>query len=282
LEALIRQLDGLVRQLPVVMVFEDAHWIDPTSRELLDLTVERVRSLPVLLIVTFRPDFQPPWTGQPQVTMLALNRLPRHDGSVLVAQIAGGKALPDEVIGQIIDRTDGEPLFIEELTRSVLESGLLREETDRYVLDGALPPFAIPTTLQDCHRRIAEDRAHCRSRFRTVEEDLLRPVISVEADCRRKGNIADRKIDHRHSGRLWRGGHARPAARAGARLARLHTVSRRGLRRVRVPFDNRLTYTYGSAAAHVAVDPGTGDRERAMSNCSTVSSSRMLAASSTR
>jgi predicted ATPase len=131
------------------MVFEDAHWIDPTSRELLDLTVERVRSLPVLLIVTFRPDFQPPWTGQPQVTMLALNRLPRHDGSVLVAQIAGGKALPAEVIGQIIDRTDGEPLFIEELTRSVLESGLLREETDRYVLDGALPPFAIPTTLHD-------------------------------------------------------------------------------------------------------------------------------------
>jgi len=149
LEALIRQLEGLVRQLPVVMVFEDAHWIDPTSRELLDLTVERVLSLPVLLIVTFRPDFQPPWTGQPQVTMLALNRLPRHDGNVLVAQIAGGKALPDEVIDQIIDRTDGEPLFIEELTRSVLESGLLREETHRYVLDGALPPFAIPTTLHD-------------------------------------------------------------------------------------------------------------------------------------
>jgi class 3 adenylate cyclase len=149
LEALIRQLEGLVRQLPVVMVFEDAHWIDPTSRELLDLTVERVRSLPVLLIVTFRPDFQPPWAGQPQVTMLALNRLPREDGSVLVAQIAGGKALPDEVIDQIIDRTDGEPLFIEELTRSVLESGLLHEETDRYVLDGALPPLAIPTTLHD-------------------------------------------------------------------------------------------------------------------------------------
>jgi class 3 adenylate cyclase/predicted ATPase len=149
LEALIGQLEGLARQQPVVMVFEDAHWIDPTSRELLDLTVARIPSLPVLLIVTFRPDFQPPWTGMPQVTMLALNRLPRHDGSVLVAQVAGGKALPNEVIDQIIDRTDGEPLFIEELTRSVLESGLLREETDRYVLDGALPPFAIPTTLHD-------------------------------------------------------------------------------------------------------------------------------------
>ena len=149
LQALVRQLESLARRQPVVMIFEDAHWIDPTSRELLDLTVERVRSLPVLLIVTFRPDFQPPWAGQSQVTMLALNRLLRHDRSVLVTQIAGGKALPDEVIDQIIDRTDGVPLYIEELTRSVLESGLLREEADRYVLDRALPPFAIPTSLHD-------------------------------------------------------------------------------------------------------------------------------------
>ena len=149
LEALIRQLEGLARQQPVVMIFEDAHWIDPTSRELLDLTVERVRSLPVLLIVTFRPEFQPPWTGQPRVSMLTLNRLDRHDRTALIQQIAGGKALPDEVVAQIVDRADGVPLFIEELTKSVLESGLLREEADRYVLDRALPPFAIPTTLHD-------------------------------------------------------------------------------------------------------------------------------------
>jgi class 3 adenylate cyclase/predicted ATPase len=149
LEALIRQLEGLACQQPVFMVFEDAHWIDPTSRELLDLTVERVRSLPVLLIVTFRPEFQPPWTGQPQVTMLALNRLDRHDRTALVEQIAGGKELPDDVVAQIVERTDGVPLFVEELSKSVLESGLLREERDRYVLDGALPPFAIPTTLHD-------------------------------------------------------------------------------------------------------------------------------------
>src|SRR6516164_7362165 len=125
LEALIRQLEGLERQQPVLVVFEDAHWIDPTSRELLDLVVERVRSLPVLLIVTFRPEFQPPWTGQPQVAMLTLNRLDRHDRAALVGQIAGGKALPDEVIDQIADRTYGVPLFVEELTKSVLESGLL-------------------------------------------------------------------------------------------------------------------------------------------------------------
>jgi class 3 adenylate cyclase/predicted ATPase len=149
LEALIRQLEGLAHQQPVVMVFEDAHWIDPTSRELLDLTVERVGSLPVLLIVTFRPEFLPPWTGQPQVSMLALNRLDRRDRTVLVEQIASGKTLPDDVVSQIADRTDGVPLFVEELTKSVLESGLLREEKDRYVLDGALPAFAIPTSLND-------------------------------------------------------------------------------------------------------------------------------------
>jgi predicted ATPase len=149
LGALLRQLEGLSRQQPVVAVFEDAHWIDPTSRELLDLTVERVRGLPVLLVVTFRPEFQPPWTGQPQVTVLALNRLDRGNQTALIGQIAGGKVLPDEVVHQIIDRTDGVPLFIEELTKSVLEGGLLREEADRYVLDRAVSPFAIPTSLHD-------------------------------------------------------------------------------------------------------------------------------------
>ncbi len=149
LEALIRQLEGLARQQPVVMVFEDAHWIDPTSRELLDLTVERVSSLPVLLIVTFRLEFQMPWTGQPQVSMVALNRLDRRNRTALATQIAAAKALPDVVIDQIVERTDGVPLFVDELTKSVLESGLLREERNRYVLDRALPPFAIPTSLHD-------------------------------------------------------------------------------------------------------------------------------------
>jgi class 3 adenylate cyclase len=123
LEALIRQLEGLARRQPVLMVFEDAHWIDPTSRDLLDLAVERVRGLPVLLIVTFRPEFKPPWIGQPQVTMLVLNRLDRRDRTILVEQIVGGKELPEDVVSQIAERTDGVPLFVEELTKSVLESG---------------------------------------------------------------------------------------------------------------------------------------------------------------
>ena len=147
LKALIRQLEGLARLLPILVIFEDAHWSDPTSRELLDLIVQRVRNRPVLLIITFRPEFQPPWTGQPQVTMLALNRLDQRDRTSLVQQIAGGKPLPNEVVTQITDHTDGVPLFIEELTKSVLEGPLLRENTERYVLDRPLPPLAIPTSL---------------------------------------------------------------------------------------------------------------------------------------
>jgi class 3 adenylate cyclase len=149
LEALTGQLAGLARRQPVVTVFEDAHWVDPTSRELLDLMIERIRTLPVLLIVTFRPEFRPPWTGQEQVSTLALNRLDQRDRTALIERIAGGKALPEEVVAQIVDRTDGVPLFVEELTKSVLESDVLRKEADRYVLDRALPPFAIPTTLHD-------------------------------------------------------------------------------------------------------------------------------------
>jgi len=135
LEALIRLLEGLARRQPVLVVFEDAHWIDPTSRELLDLVIERIHDLPVLSIVTFRPEFQPGWTGQPQVTTLTLNRLDRRDRSVLIMQIAGAAALPYEVVDQLADRSDGVPLFIEELTKSVVESG------------AALA--AVPTSLHD-------------------------------------------------------------------------------------------------------------------------------------
>src|SRR5262249_2163674 len=147
LEALLRRLDGSARRQPLLLIFEDVHWIDPTSRELLDLIVERVSNLPVLLIITFRSEFQPPWIGQPYVTLLALNRLDRRDRTALLVQTAGGKTLPEDVIAQIVERTDGVPLFVEELTKSVLESGLLREEEDQYVLDGTLPSLVIPTSL---------------------------------------------------------------------------------------------------------------------------------------
>ena len=148
LTALLDQLDGLAAKGPVLIVFEDAHWIDPTSQDLLDRTVARVADLPVLLVVTVRPEVQPTWVGQPHVTMLSLSRLGRRDSAGIIAGVTRDKALPDAVVEQILGHTDGVPLFVEELTNTLLESGLLRETPDRYVLDGPLPPVAIPTTLQ--------------------------------------------------------------------------------------------------------------------------------------
>jgi class 3 adenylate cyclase/tetratricopeptide (TPR) repeat protein len=122
-EALLRQVGALARQRPVLMVFDDLHWIDPSSRELLDRLIERVVDWPVLLLALFRPEFQPPWAGQPQVTMLNLARLDRQDTAAMVTNVAGNAALPPELVAEIADRTDGVPLFIEELTKAVLEAG---------------------------------------------------------------------------------------------------------------------------------------------------------------
>lgn len=147
LAALLAQLDGLSARQPVVAVFEDVHWIDPTSLELLAVTVERMQELPFLLLITARPEFSPPWPSHTHVTTLPLTRLGRRDGAALVERVTGGKALPDEVMKQILARTDGVPLFVEELTKTVLESGLLQERQGQYVLDRPLPSVAIPTTL---------------------------------------------------------------------------------------------------------------------------------------
>jgi DNA-binding winged helix-turn-helix (wHTH) protein/tetratricopeptide (TPR) repeat protein len=123
LAALLHQLDALARQTPVLMVVEDLHWIDPSSRELLDLIIERAANLPVLLILTFRPEFQAPWNGLPQVTALILSRLDRRDGAAMVKRIAGNDELPDALAAEIVERADGVPLFVEELTRAVIEAG---------------------------------------------------------------------------------------------------------------------------------------------------------------
>jgi class 3 adenylate cyclase/tetratricopeptide (TPR) repeat protein len=147
LGAILAQLDGLSARQPVFMIFEDVHWIDPTSLELLAATVEHVPQLRVLLLMTARPDFTPPWPSYSHVTTIPLTRLGRRDGAALVERVTGGKTLPKEVMDQIVAHTDGVPLFIEELTKMVLESGLLRERDGQYVLERPLPPLAIPTTL---------------------------------------------------------------------------------------------------------------------------------------
>jgi len=148
LAALLGQLEGLAANGAVLMIFEDAHWIDPTSLELLESTVDRLEQWPVLLVITFRPEFEPPWVGLAHVTMHPLNKLSRRESALLIERLTGGKPLPREITEQIIEHTDGVPLFIEELTKTVLEGALLEEQADRYVLTGPLPPMAIPTSLQ--------------------------------------------------------------------------------------------------------------------------------------
>jgi class 3 adenylate cyclase/predicted ATPase len=149
LAALLDQFAGLARRQPILLSFEDAQWADATSLELLDLTVERVRQLPVLAVFTFRPEFEPPWVGLPNVRTLALSRLDRSNVESMVGRVTGGRPLPAEVMKQIVAKTDGNPLFVEELTKTVLEAGILVENHEGYRLAGPLPPLAIPATLQD-------------------------------------------------------------------------------------------------------------------------------------
>jgi len=147
LRALVAQAEGLAARQPLLMVMEDVHWIDPTSHESLDLIFDRSPSLRALLIVTFRPEFTPPWTGRPNVTLLSLSRLPSRQRAEMILHLTRGKSLPKEIIDQIVDRTDGVPLFIEELTKTVVESGILTESGGHYAVTGPVPPLAIPTSL---------------------------------------------------------------------------------------------------------------------------------------
>jgi class 3 adenylate cyclase len=149
LHALLMILLRIAAQQPLLFVMEDLHWVDPSTLEFLSLLVDQGPTARILALLTFRPDFHPPWTGRSHVTQLTLPRLPRRQAAELTGRVAHGKALPAEVVEQVVAKTDGVPLFVEELTKMVLESGLLQEREERYALTGALPPLAIPTTLHD-------------------------------------------------------------------------------------------------------------------------------------
>jgi len=148
-EALVAWLLAEAAQQPVLAIWEDLHWADPSTLELLGLILDQVPTARLLLVLTCRPEFRPPWAPRSYVTPLTLTRLLRPQVEELVLRMTGGKPLPAEVLRQIVEKTDGVPLFVEELVKTVLESGLVREEAERYVLTGPLPPLAIPTTLQD-------------------------------------------------------------------------------------------------------------------------------------
>ena len=146
LEALVSQIEALTRQKPVLMIFEDAHWTDPTSLELLSRAMDRITALRVLLIVTFRLEFEAPWTGRPHVTALTLNRLARRDIDAMIDHVVGNKLIPASIRQDIVERTDGIPLFVEEMTKAVLEA---ESEGDAWRTAAAVPSpaLAVPASL---------------------------------------------------------------------------------------------------------------------------------------
>jgi class 3 adenylate cyclase/predicted ATPase len=149
MEAFLATLLETAEDEPVLLVFEDLHWVDPSTLEFLGLLLDQVPTARILALFTCRPAFQPPWTIRAHMTHLTLSRLPREQAEELVTRKAGGKRLPAELLDRIATETDGVPLFVEELTQSVLESGLLREVNGAFELTGPLTELAIPTTLQD-------------------------------------------------------------------------------------------------------------------------------------
>ncbi len=148
-QALVAIIESMASQHPVLMVVEDIHWIDPSTQEFISLLMEQLPTRRFLLVVTCRPEFESPWSGYAHATSLTLNRLSRKASAAMIRRVTGGKALPDDVLDQIVAKTDGVPLFVEELTKTVLESDLLEDTGDHYVLSGPLPPLAIPASLQD-------------------------------------------------------------------------------------------------------------------------------------
>jgi class 3 adenylate cyclase/tetratricopeptide (TPR) repeat protein len=149
LEALTNQLLWQSTRQPVLMIFEDAHWMDPSSLEALEQMIDQVQGARVLMVITHRPEFTPPWHGHTHITSLALNRLGRQQCAAIVGYVTGGKRLPNEVLDLILAKADGVPLFAEELTKTVLESGQLQIAGDGYEMAGPLSSVAVPSTLQD-------------------------------------------------------------------------------------------------------------------------------------
>ena len=149
LRTLADTTEAIARRQATVELFEDIHWADPTTLEVIDLLIHRVRNLPLLVVVTHRPEFSSRWSHYGHVATLTLTKLTRPQGSVMVSRLAGGKALPADLLEQILDKTDGVPLFVEELTKSILESGNLRDAGDRWEYAGRAGTLAIPLTLRD-------------------------------------------------------------------------------------------------------------------------------------
>jgi class 3 adenylate cyclase/predicted ATPase len=207
LEALLVLLLELTAQQPVLLIVEDLHWIDPSTLEWLSLLLDQVPTTRLGLLMTARPDFQVPWSARAYLTQLTLGRFARPQVRQMVEGVTGGKRLPVEVVQQIVTKADGVPLFVEELTKTILEAGWLQEQEDHYALTELLPPLAIPATLQDALMarldRLGEGKAVAQLGAvlgRTFTHELLRAVASLDelAVWRGLGQLVKAEVLYQH------------------------------------------------------------------------------------
>src|SRR5262249_35793522 len=193
-EALVAWLLAETARQPVLVVWEDLHWADPSTLELLELLLDHVPTARLLLVLTVRPEFRPSWAPRSYVTQLTLTRLTRPQSEEMILRVTGGRPLPAQVLAQIVAKTDGIPLFVEELVKNVLESSLMQEDAGRYVLAGPLSPLAIPVTLQDALMARLDRLAVVKGVAqlgavvgREVAYELLRAVAPVDEGTLQQG-----------------------------------------------------------------------------------------------
>jgi predicted ATPase len=186
LEVLLEQMAGLASR-PVLIILEDAHWIDPTSAELFQLIIDRIQRMPVLVLIAHRPGFSQPWSGFPHLTALSLAHLSHRQSAILVDKVLRGRKLPPEVLDHIVTRTDGVPLYAEELTKTLLDSGALELDGDSFRLNRRLPLLSIPESLHDSLTarldRLSDVKgvAHLAAALgRVFSHDLLAAVSSLD------------------------------------------------------------------------------------------------------
>jgi predicted ATPase len=214
LDAIVVWLLELAENGPVLPVCEDLHWADPSTLELLGLYIEQSPRVSMLNVLTYPPEFVPPWSMRSHMRAITLNRLERPEVEALVRHLARGKALPSEVLEHIVTKADGVTLYVEELTKTIIESGVLREETDRYLLDGTLAEPQIPSTLQDSVmarldraptlREVAQMAAVLGPEF---AYDMLKSVVTVEESVLHSGLeqlVEDERLDQRARGQRSR------------------------------------------------------------------------------
>ena len=206
LDLLTERLVEAAQRDAVLFVVEDLHWADPSTIELLTRILEQVPTARTLVILTCRPEFQPPWTASQHLSFLTLDRLTKSQTEAMIAELLHGSRLPLEVVEQIIAKTDGVPLFIEELVKMLLESDLLHHEEGGYALRGPLPPLAIPTTLQDSlmarldRQSSARDTAQLASAIgREFSHELIRAVSPLDEATLRQalGQLVEAELIYR-------------------------------------------------------------------------------------